>query len=139
MLHELHELNEFKKIKDFYIVAVSRCHAHAVNEARFFTNNTRCQADPNACARNLTSWISLTSSHLRQVDPNHMIAIGYEGFYRTYWRSPQWGGGKHNPSGGWANNLGQDFLINAGLGTISYTEAHYWWAIDIDINKIELL
>ena len=104
-----------------------------MNEPRFFGNDTQCNNDPKSCADTMNTWIKTTSDHLKQQDPNHMIAIGSEGFFGS--------GSKYesaNPAGDWAVKTGQDFERNSQNPSIDYAEAHLWldnWSVGGDSNK----
>jgi mannan endo-1,4-beta-mannosidase len=92
-----------------------------MNEPRFFGNDTQCNDNPVSCADTMNTWIRTTSDHLKQEDPNHLIAIGSEGFFGT--------GSKYadaNPAGDWAVKTGQDFERNTQNPSIDYAVAHLW-------------
>lgn len=54
-----------------------------------------------------------------QADPNHMVSIGYEGFFGA--SSPN---NAANPSGDWAEATGHDFERNFALPSLDFTEMH---------------
>lgn len=98
-------------------------------------NEPRCdcdlsQADENcdlSCASKVQVWIEIISTHLKSVDPNHMVVVGEEGFYSlTPWRT--WVNPDAFFSGGaaWAQLAGQDFVQNHNLPTIDYLSVHTW-------------
>jgi mannan endo-1,4-beta-mannosidase len=92
-----------------------------MNEPRFFGNDTQCSDSPDACADTMNNWIRTTSDHLKSEDPNHMIAIGSEGFFGT--------GSEYqdaNPEGDWAVETGQAFERNTANPSIDYAVAHLW-------------
>ncbi|KXZ49878.1 hypothetical protein GPECTOR_19g329 [Gonium pectorale] len=85
-------------------------------------NEPRCEAWANkACNHILQEWIVEMSAHVRQLDPNHLITIGSEGFFgpSTPDLLP------YNP-GGWAAELGQDFVANNAAPHIDYATVHLW-------------
>jgi len=94
---------------------------NVLNEPRFFYNYSKCHDDPQFCRNKLYSWIKETSSHLKSIDSNHLVSIGYEGFFAP---SSQYS--KANPSGGWVKYTGQDFENDTALSTIDYAEIHLW-------------
>ncbi|KAL4549229.1 hypothetical protein Ndes2526B_g04261 [Nannochloris sp. 'desiccata'] len=105
-----------------------------MNEPRFFSNSTDCD-DPVSCADTMNSWIRTTSDHLKSEDPNHLIAIGSEGFF---------GSGSEfedaNPGGDWALQTGQDFERNSANPSIDYAVAHLWldnWDVAGDDDFVE--
>jgi len=90
-----------------------------MNEPRFFSNNTECGNDVSECADTMDNWIQTTSEHLKSEDPNHMIAIGSEGFFGS--------GSQYedaNPEGEWPVETGQDFVRNTNHSSIDYAVAH---------------
>ena len=98
-----------------------------MNEPRYFGNATQCNNDPSSCADTLNNWVKTSSEHLKASDPNHLIAIGSEGFFGPGSPYPS-----ANPSGGWAEKTGQDFERNTALPSIDYAEIHLWpdnWAV----------
>lgn len=92
-----------------------------MNEPRYFGNASQCQSDPVSCADTFNTWIKTTSDHLKGSDPNHLVAIGTEGFF-----GPNSSYTSANPSGGWAEKTGQDFERNTANPSIDYAVAHLW-------------
>ncbi|MBA2395182.1 MAG: cellulase family glycosylhydrolase [Ktedonobacteraceae bacterium] len=77
-------------------------------------NEPRCQSDPGGTI--LLNWVKEMSAYIKSIDPNHLVAVGDEGFY---------------------NNAGStDFTYNGGSGddwkkfiavpTIDYGTAHLY-------------
>ena len=62
----------------------------------------------------------------KSLDNNHLVGIGYEGFYhessgrRKFRTNPGRGGSR------WAANEGQDFERNAATRCIDYVGIHVW-------------
>tara|TARA_B100001142_G_scaffold180429_1_gene180031 strand:+ start:2444 stop:2971 length:528 start_codon:yes stop_codon:yes gene_type:complete len=69
-------------------------------------------------------WIEDTCAAFKEIDPNHLVGIGYEGFY-----GPDSGHVDLNPNGGgsdWASKEGQDFIPNSAVDCIDYVGIHVW-------------
>lgn len=68
----------------------------------------------------LQSWLEEMSAFLRSEDPNHLIAIGSEGFFAgdTDYAA-------HNPQE-WGKLLGQDWLRNLAIQNIDFATIHVW-------------
>lgn len=88
------------------------------NEPRFQYNYTTCQSNPQQCGNDMNNWIKETSAHLKSVDPNHMVTVGYEGFFGD---GSQYLGS--NPSTGWPEYTGQEFDVNGAIPDIDYVGA----------------
>eukprot|EP00891_Asterochloris_glomerata_P001911 jgi/Astpho2/1911/Aster-x1048 len=76
----------------------------------------------------LQSWIEQMSAYVHQLDPNHLVTVGEEGF---------WGPGGNvaaNPPGStFGEYSGQDFKNNMAGDAIDFAEAHLWpdnWQIN---------
>jgi len=84
-------------------------------------NEARCQG---CDSKVMHRWIRVMCKHLKQVDPNHLVGIGYEGFY-----GPDSGLTAGNPGLGgsdWASKEGQDFVANAKIKCVDYVGIHVW-------------
>ena len=66
-------------------------------------------------------WIEEMASHLKSVDPNHMVTIGQEGFY-----GPGDPAEVVNPGTGWATITGQNFTANHAPAAIDFAAIHLW-------------
>ncbi|CAI7857799.1 unnamed protein product [Closterium sp. NIES-53] len=85
-------------------------------------NEPRCFTD--GCQDSVQSWTEVMSTYLKKIDPNHLVATGYEGFY----------GGNQNhtsinpgePWGHWATRTGQEFIRNNRFWAIDFAVAHIW-------------
>ncbi len=66
----------------------------------------------------LDDWFGEMSSHLKRVDPNHMVTTGMEGFY----------GGTHaaRNTDAWMAGCGTDFIDNHRHAGIDYATCHIW-------------
>lgn len=73
------------------------------------------------CNKRFQSWLSEMSSHVRSLDPNHLITIGSEGFFGD--STPEMM--QYNPQA-WARELGQDFVMNTNLPNIDFATVHAW-------------
>lgn len=69
----------------------------------------------------LQSWVQMMANYTKQVDPNHMVTVGYEGFWGQYDSDVQ-----YNPGNGWAGISGQNFSRNMAHAEIDFTEIHFW-------------
>ena len=63
----------------------------------------------------------MMANYTKTVDPNHMVTVGYEGFWGEYDADVQ-----YNPGNGWAGITGQNFSRNMAHVEIDFTEIHYW-------------
>ena len=105
------------------------------NEPRYFYNATQCHSNPQLCDQTLKNWINVTSAHLKSVDPNHLVAIGEEGFF-----APGSSFQKANPIGDWVGFSGQDFEADNALTSIDYAGIHLWndnWGVTGDISGFD--
>lgn len=69
----------------------------------------------------LQNWVQVMANHSKQVDPNHMVTVGYEGYWSK--DDPR---AQYNPGNGWAGISGQDFTRNMGHAEIDFTGIHFW-------------
>lgn len=105
------------------------------NEPRYFFNATQCHSNPQSCVNTLKNWINVTSTHLKSVDPNHLVAIGEEGFF-----APSSSYQHANPSGDWVNYSGQDFEADNALKSIDYAGIHLWydnWGVSGNLSSFD--
>lgn len=73
------------------------------------------------------------SSHLKQLDPHHMITVGEEGFY-----GPGSPSEPVNPGTGWATITGQNFTANHAPASIDFAAIHLWpdnWEVMLIADK----
>eukprot|EP00879_Flechtneria_rotunda_P001870 GHRR01002041.1.p1 GENE.GHRR01002041.1~~GHRR01002041.1.p1 ORF type:complete len:609 (+),score=135.21 GHRR01002041.1:246-2072(+) len=87
-------------------------------------NEPRCEswlAANRDCNRRFQNWLQEMSTHVRSLDPNHLITIGSEGFYGD--STPELM--QYNPQQ-WARELGQDFVMNTNLPNIDFATVHAW-------------
>jgi len=80
-------------------------------------NEARCQGCGNEPMQN---WIEDMCNFVKSVDGNHLVGIGYEGFY-----GPGSGREKGNPAP-WATAEGQNFIENSAVSCIDYAGIHVW-------------
>lgn len=69
------------------------------------------------------------ANYTKTVDTNHLVTIGYEGFWGEYDADVT-----YNPGNGWAGITGQNFTQNIGHDEIDFAEIHYWpdeWFADV--------
>ncbi len=70
-------------------------------------------------AANLNAWIGEMSAYVKSLDPNHLVAVGTEGFY-----GPGANAWKNNDS--WMTFSGMDFITNHQHATIDFATCHIW-------------
>lgn len=97
-------------------------------------NEARCQG---CDSRVMQSWIERVCASFKARDPNHLVGIGYEGFY-----GPNSGKVDRNPGKGgstWASREGQDFIANNRASCVDYVGVHVWpddWNFEgVDFQK----
>ena len=99
-------------------------------------NEARCQG---CDAEVMQSWIERVCAKFKTADPNHLVGIGYEGFYhessgrRKFRTNPGKGGSR------WAAREGQDFVRNARATCVDYVGVHVWpdnWDYDGVDNQV---
>ena len=61
------------------------------------------------------------ANYTKTNDVNHLVTIGYEGFWGEYDADVQ-----YNPGNGWAGITGQNFSRNMAHTEIDFAEIHYW-------------
>lgn len=83
-----------------------------------YPTNVECLPE---CADGLDNWVQMMANHTKQVDPNHMVTVGYEGYWNKDDERVQ-----YNPGNGWAGISGQDFTRNMGHAEIDFTGIHFW-------------
>nr|QOL01200.1 putative extracellular protein TR9_011b [Trebouxia lynnae] len=95
-----------------------RCECFPVSLYPAFPTNVECLP---TCGDALDSWVQMMANYTKTVDPNHMVTVGYEGFWGEYDADVQ-----YNPGNGWAGITGQNFSRNMAHVEIDFTEIHYW-------------
>ena len=61
------------------------------------------------------------ANYTKSVDPNHLVTIGYEGYWGEYDQRVQ-----YNPGNGWAGITGQNFSVNMAHDEIDFAGIHFW-------------
>ncbi|QDG53879.1 hypothetical protein FIV42_24985 [Persicimonas caeni] len=87
-------------------------------------NEPRCARDPSGLT--LQYWLEEMSAHLKELDPNHLVGTGLEGFWG------KWREGRYNPPR-WLGGQGSDFLWNHQPDTIDLMSFHVYpdhWHMD---------
>ena len=69
----------------------------------------------------LQAWVQIMANYTKTNDANHLVTIGYEGFWGEYDVDVQ-----YNPGNGWAGITGQNFSRNMAHTEIDFAEIHYW-------------
>jgi mannan endo-1,4-beta-mannosidase len=85
-------------------------------------NEPRCETyyDLEDCPQNLQNWIESEAAFIKDLDPNHMLTLGGEGFWAS--GSP---GEAYNPTR-WAKSMGQNFTMNHSPDLIDFASIHIW-------------
>ena len=73
------------------------------------------------CILILQAWVQMMANHTHSIDTNHLVTIGYEGFWGEYDADVQ-----YNPGNGWAGITGQNFSQNVAHDEIDFAEIHFW-------------
>lgn len=95
-----------------------RCECFPESLFPAYPTNVECLPE---CADALDSWVQIMSNYTKTVDPNHLVTIGYEGYWGQYDERVQ-----YNPGNGWAGLTGQNFTLNMAHDSIDYTSVHFW-------------
>ena len=84
-------------------------------------NEPRCETwlVPD-CGDKLQSWIESESAFVKELDPNHLVTVGEEGFWASGSQN-EW----ENPTK-WAKDMGQDFRRNHLPESIDFATIHIW-------------
>eukprot|EP01026_Neomeris_dumetosa_P044043 TRINITY_DN36_c0_g1_i2.p1 TRINITY_DN36_c0_g1~~TRINITY_DN36_c0_g1_i2.p1 ORF type:complete len:731 (+),score=97.47 TRINITY_DN36_c0_g1_i2:99-2291(+) len=96
-------------------------------------NEGRCTDAAGNCYNDniFASWVDEMARHIKEVDPNHMITIGYEGFFGPGCYSA------YNP-GIWAQHNGQNSPVDHSSEYIDFIGTHVWpdtWnRVDLDFT-----
>eukprot|EP01024_Parvocaulis_polyphysoides_P020087 TRINITY_DN1924_c0_g2_i4.p1 TRINITY_DN1924_c0_g2~~TRINITY_DN1924_c0_g2_i4.p1 ORF type:complete len:608 (+),score=114.03 TRINITY_DN1924_c0_g2_i4:189-1826(+) len=85
-----------------------------INEGRCNDAGSKCFSD-NSFAK----WVDEMAKHIKDEDPNHMITIGYEGFYGPGCDAA------YNP-GTWAQDNGQNSPVDHASEYIDFVGTHVW-------------
>ncbi|KAJ7154792.1 glycoside hydrolase [Mycena filopes] len=94
-----------------------------VNEPTILSiaNEPRCGgsstvASANCTVSTITTWATTISAFIKSIDPNHLVAIGDEGFFNEP--------GSHNFDFVYQGTLGIDFAANMKISTIDFGTFH---------------
>jgi len=92
-------------------------------------NELRCEG----CSQNeVHNWITEMARTFKQLDSNHLLTIGGEGFYKSGDEHSNYNPGAAEESD-WAGKTGQDFIRDHAISDIDYATLHLWaknWAAD---------
>ncbi|KAJ7021392.1 glycoside hydrolase, partial [Mycena alexandri] len=86
------------------------------NEPRCAGSNTVASA--SCTVSTITTWASTISAFIKSIDPNHLVAIGDEGFFNEP--------GSHNFDFVYQGTLGIDFAANMKISTIDFGTFHMY-------------
>ncbi|KAL3145865.1 hypothetical protein ABBQ38_015235 [Trebouxia sp. C0009 RCD-2024] len=95
-----------------------RCECFPKSLYPAYPTNVECLPE---CGDALDAWVQMMANYTKEVDPNHMVTVGYEGFWGQYDPDVQ-----YNPGNGWAGITGQNFSRNMAHAEIDFTEIHFW-------------
>lgn len=95
-----------------------RCECFPVTLYPAYPTNAECLP---SCADDLDAWVQIMANYTKTNDANHLVTIGYEGFWGEYDVDVQ-----YNPGNGWAGITGQNFSRNMAHTEIDFAEIHYW-------------
>lgn len=95
-----------------------RCECFPVTLYPAYPTNAECLP---SCADALDAWVQMMANHTHSIDTNHLVTIGYEGFWGEYDADVQ-----YNPGNGWAGITGQNFSQNVAHDEIDFAEIHFW-------------
>lgn len=95
-----------------------RCECYPVSLYPAYPTNVECLP---SCADDLDAWVQIMANYTKTVDTNHLVTVGYEGFWGEYDADVQ-----YNPGNGWAGLTGQNFSVNMAHEEIDFAEIHYW-------------
>ncbi|XP_042007390.1 mannan endo-1,4-beta-mannosidase 2-like [Salvia splendens] len=82
-------------------------------------NEPRCMTDKSGDT--LQDWIEEMSTFIKEIDRNHLLTVGLEGFYGPKSRKRS----TVNPEI-WASDIGTDFIRNSNLSTIDFASVHIY-------------
>lgn len=105
LLNRINEINGIRYKEDPTIMAWN------------LANELRCKGCPSWI---MQTWIEEMCDWVKKIDPNHLVGVGYEGFYGAN-SSLQ----EHNPAS-WAGEEGQDFIPNHQAWCVDYVGFHVW-------------
>lgn len=76
--------------------------------------------DGTAAAGTIANWVAEMAAFLKQVDPNHLVTVGEDGFYGCC-NAPANPGVMYSE---WASDEGQDFLADHASPDIDFATFH---------------
>ena len=84
-------------------------------------NEPRCETWlVEDCESKLQNWIETESAYVKELDPNHLVTVGEEGFWSAdspnEYANPTW----------WARAMGQNFRLNHMPDSIDFATIHIW-------------
>lgn len=82
-------------------------------------NEARCQ---NCTTEVMHDWLEEICEFIKEEDENHLVGIGYEGFYHEDSEFAD----EMNPGQGWAGREGQNYIENADIDCVDYVGFHVW-------------
>lgn len=124
-------INHMKTILERTNTITGVCYADDTTIMSFnLINELRCEN----CSRiqGVHNWITEMARTFKQLDSNHLLTIGGEGFYKSGEKHSKYNPGATEESD-WAGETGQDFIGDHTIPDIDYATLHLWaknWAAD---------
>lgn len=88
-------------------------------------NEPRCETWRVAeCVHTVPAWISEMAAYLKELDPNHLVTSGGEGFWGA--DNPRAIDNPQMPASKWATETGQDFTNNTNVKGVDFGGIHVW-------------
>lgn len=102
--------------KDYIELLVNRYKCSSAIFAWELANEPRCHGCPTST---IYDWATEISAYIKQIDPDHMVTLGDEGWFAT---PNDIGDGSYAYGGG----EGVDFVLNLGIDTLDYGTFHLY-------------
>ena len=93
-------------------------------------NEPRCESwVVEDCETSLQDWIQEMAKYVKELDPNHLLTVGSEGFFARKYNGSEidtdLSADDLNPAS-WAAFTGQDFVKNHMIDEIDFATVHLW-------------
>ncbi|CAK0739538.1 hypothetical protein CVIRNUC_001174 [Coccomyxa viridis] len=87
-------------------------------------NEPRCQVAQGCLPGTVAAWVNEMAEHMKDLDPNHLLTLGEEGFYSLYKDGISANPGV--PGSNWAAEEGQDFIADHNSSNVDFATIHCW-------------